>query len=265
MIDPEGEEPFLAGLEKAIREIEKAVEPWTQQLESKFGPKPFVRPFICDGPLTSCNVFIVGVNPRENMEFQKFWACGKYNKSAWEKEYLWKRYKGDEGAITEIIAGCKPGAIVSKTRMKIEIFCHSVGRPVLETNIYPVATDTETKLRGHPGKDETIVKLLLERLRPHVVIAHGNTARSCISRLLEVEKVIAYATRPAEFTEVRSKDRTRVTHLIALKQLGGRAGGRYGYDFMRGLGSHVRDVLLNGQEPEDGCGVPGEQQLQPVE
>ena len=230
MINDKDKERFLADLENAIR-----------TLETKLGPDaPFVRPFICDGPITECDVFIVGVNPRENMSFRPYWNGRDYAKQEWEKEYLWQRYKR---GITDMAAGREPDALASRTRKKIEVFCQAAAPArVLETNIYSVASESEEELDSHPGKDDTIFSLLLHGLQPRVLIAHGATARNYIARSLGV-KVIANGSDPTEFTQASLWDETRVTYLKALRHLGGRAGSAYGYGWMAQLGSHVRAIV----------------------
>jgi hypothetical protein len=230
VIHENNKEPFLAALENAIR-----------TLETKLGPNaPFVRPFICDGPITECDVFIVGVNPRENMSFWPYWNGSDYAKRDWEKEYLWQRYKR---GITDMAAGREPDALASRTRKKIEVFCQAAAPAhVLETNIYSVASENEKELDNHPGKDDAVFSLLLRGLQPRVVIAHGATARNYIARSLGV-KVIANGSDPTEFTQVRRWNGTRVTYIKALRHLGGRAGSAYGYGWMAQLGSRVREII----------------------
>jgi hypothetical protein len=229
MIEPADKGRFLAELETAVR-----------ALETKIGPDRFVRPFVCDGSLTSCDIFIVGVNPRENMAFRPFWNGHEYNKNAWEKEYLWQRYKR---AIADMAAGREPDAIASKTRKKIEVFCQSAFPiRVLETNIYPVSTDKEKELELHPGyMDHSVFALLLRELQPRVIIAQGATARTFISQLLGIG-VIASGGDPEEFTKARPWN--ALTYLKALKHLGGRAGSGYSYEWMSQFGAHVRSLLL---------------------
>jgi hypothetical protein len=202
VINDKDKERFLADLEHAIR-----------TLETKLGPDaPFVRPFICDGPITECDVFIIGVNPRENMPFRPYWNGRNYAKHEWEKEYLWQRYRR---GIIDMAAGREPDALASRTRKKVEVFCQAVAPArVLETNIYSVASENEKELDNQPGKDDTVFSLLLRGLQPRIVIAHGATARNYISRSLGV-KVIANGSDPAEFTQARPQDGSRATYLKA--------------------------------------------------
>jgi hypothetical protein len=222
MIVPEDEKQFQKDLEVAIF-----------TLESRLGPSPFVRPFVCDGPLNRCDVFIVGINPRRDMAFLPFWDGREYCKSNWEREYY-----GTGNA--------------SQTRNRLNFFCEGASpASVLETNIYPVATKTKKELNRTPAyMDDTIFALLLQSLRPRVVITHSETARIRVLELLEVQEsavqeiLLDMRKRPPDptsFTKAcpRPWGRTQVVYLKALKQL---AYGGYSYEFMRQLGSHAASL-----------------------
>jgi hypothetical protein len=229
MIIPEDKEQFLRELQDTIH-----------ALETKLGQSQFVRPFVCAGELTACDVFIVGVNPREDMEFRPYWDGISFNKAAWEDEYQRQRLSR---------TGSKS---MSPTRTKLNLICEGASPAnVLETNLYPVATSTERILRRDPARqNDAIFALLLRRLQPRVVITHGTTARDRVVELLalqenEVQEAMlhmkAKPSNPAQFTKARPRawGDSPVVYLKALRHL----GRNYSYDFMRQLGERVREIV----------------------
>ncbi len=229
MIIPEHKEQFLRELEDTIC-----------SLETKLGQGQFVRPFVCAGALTACDVFIVGVNPREEMEFRSYWDGSSFNKAAWEDEYQRQRLArtGRES--------------MSPTRTKLNLICEgALPANVLETNLYPFATSTEQILRRDPAlQNDAIFALLLRRLRPRVVITHGKTARDRVVKLLALQEnevreasldMKVKPSNPAQFTKARHRawGDSPVVYLKALRHL----GRNYSYDFMRQLGERVREIV----------------------
>jgi hypothetical protein len=228
MIIPENKDQFLRELGDTIR-----------SLETTLGQGQFVRPFVCAGALTVCDVFIIGVNPREDMEFRSYWDGSSFNKAAWEYEYQRQRLArtGRES--------------MSPTRTKLNMICEGALPNVLETNLYPVATSTERILRRDPARqNDAIFALLLRRLQPRVVITHGKTARDRVVELLglqenEVQEALldmkAKPSNPAQFIKARPRvwGESPVVYLKALQHL----GRNYSYEFMRQLGERAREIV----------------------
>jgi hypothetical protein len=233
MIKKNRERHFLNELERTIR-----------ALELKIGPHaPFVRPFICDGPVTACNIFLVGTNPQENIPFRPYWDGCAYHKRGWEKEYLWQRYKR---AISDIAAGQKSRTIVSSTRKKIELFCTAaLPARVLETNIYPIATRTEAELDLNPiYRDDSIFCLLFRELCPRLVVTHGSAARERVSTLLQGELDEPNASQSGLLRH--GAERAIPSHVISLRHLGGRSPGSFGYRSMIELGTSAKEAASVG-------------------
>lgn len=229
MIFPEDKEQFLKELEDAIR-----------ALETKLGQGQFVRPFVCAGALTACDVFIVGVNPREDMEFRLYWNGSSFSKSAWEDEYLRQRLARTGGKS------------LSPTRKKLSLICECASPAnVLETNLYPIATSTERVLGRDPARqDDAILALLPRSLRPRVMITHGTTARDRVVELLALQEnevqeaaldLKEQPPNPANFTKAhpRAWGGSQVVYFKALRHL----GRNYSYEFMRQLGVRVSEIV----------------------
>lgn len=229
MIIPEDQEQFPRELEDTIC-----------TLETKLERGQFVRPFVCEGTLTACDVFVVGVNPREDMEFRPYWDGSTFSKAAWEDEYRRRRLARK---------GCES---LSPTRRKLNLICEGASPAnVLETNLYPFATSTERILSRNPARqNDAIFALLLRRLRPRVVITHGTTACDRVVGLLELQEdevqeasldMKEQPSNPAQFIKVRPHawGDSPAVYFKALRHL----GRNYSYDFMRQLGERVRATV----------------------
>jgi hypothetical protein len=130
-----------------------------------------LRPFVCDGDPTKCRIFIVGTNPATTIEksFWDFWEIGYgFKKHEWQQEYhaarAARRRAGEHIQLT------------SPTRQRIEwIVAAAKPWPCLETNVFakPARTQADLELKD---RQNTILDLLLEQIRPAVIIAHGRAA-----------------------------------------------------------------------------------------
>jgi hypothetical protein len=66
---------------------------------------------------------------------------------------------------------------------------------VLETNLYPIATENARKLnklfkKGDYDKCTAVLKVLLECISPKVIIAHGKKSCTLIQDLVEPDKTV---------------------------------------------------------------------------
>jgi len=204
---------FLAQLENAISALEAKL-PQTA---------PYVRPFICDGDVTECNVFIVGTNPRENMPFRPFWDGRHFDKRDWERHYLWKRYAG---GLWPCPAGTRYPTRVSRVRKKLDVFCRAAAPcRVLEVNIYPIATRTEAELESHSEYKETaIFDLLWEALRPRFVLLHGRAVRTHREPFIKVPVRTNMGAAGVSLKEYAVWTGSPTTAVAALDRHLGRAG-----------------------------------------
>ena len=134
----------------------------TAKLEEILAKDPNVRPFVCDGRPEECRVFIVGTNPATAMRepFKDFWSSESgFDKKAWFKSY------GDQ----------RDGKW-SPTRHVIEgVIEAAPGVGFLETNVYATATASEADILSE-HRDSDFFKVLVETVRPKVIIAHGREA-----------------------------------------------------------------------------------------
>jgi hypothetical protein len=126
---------------------------------------------------------------------------------------------------------------VSRTRKKVELFCRAVAPArVLETNVYPVATDSEAELERHPHcKDDSILNCLWKGLQPGVVLVHGNLAEQHLRRLLGLSTSL-----PQDWLWARPWDPDRITYVKFIARHLSRAGS---LGAMRQLGSEVSALL----------------------
>ena len=141
------------------------------KLDELMDKKPSARPFVCKGRPEACDVFIVGTNPATSMKepFKDFWSSESgFDKKAWFKSY------GDQ----------RDGKW-SPTRHVIEgVIEAAPGVGFLETNVYATATPSETGLLPE-HRDSDFFKLLVETIRPKVIIAHGREAYRAVGTFFD--------------------------------------------------------------------------------
>lgn len=144
-----------------------------QQIEAIIGRPSNQRPFVCDGSPLDCRVFIVGLNPASASErdFWEFWNLETgFEKRAWFESYIAER------AQRPLKPGKSRRNLVSNTRRVLQwVITSAVHTPILETNIYSSATEDASDLT-HNMRCTRPFDFLIERLKPHLVVAHGNDA-----------------------------------------------------------------------------------------
>ena len=131
------------------------------------------RPFVCDGNPLECNIFIVGINPATKMEinFEDFWNDDGFDKQKWIEAYK------NERANAPLKVGKKKRLLVSPTRRNIDhIIKHITSGKVLETNLYIKQTNEEHELKKKDKKTD-IFELLINEIKPKIVILHGKSVR----------------------------------------------------------------------------------------
>ena len=131
------------------------------------------RPFVCTGSPLACRVFIVGQNPvRETTNFWRYWSDDDgMNRAAWRERYLAKN-------------------ALSPTRKRIERLADLISAPVLETNIWCVEAGSGKHLT-RADRSTAVFEMLLEQIRPAVVVAHGSKAISLLGQMSTGAQVIA--------------------------------------------------------------------------
>ena len=132
------------------------------KLDELMDKKPSARPFVCKGRPEACDVLIVGTNPATTMKkpFKCFWSAKHgFDKKAWLKSYEEQR-NGKWSRTRHVIEGVLEAA---------------PGVGFLETNVYATATTVEADLLAE-HRDSNFFELLVETVRPKVIIAHGREA-----------------------------------------------------------------------------------------
>ncbi|WP_445656554.1 hypothetical protein [Achromobacter sp. NCFB-sbj8-Ac1-l] len=155
------------------------LEMFETELSSLIGRPTDLRPFVCNGSPLSCEVFIVGLNPASPMRngFWSFWhASYGFDKQKWLNEYIYERS----------IRPLKPGRTrrnkISNSRRVIEwINCALGPAKALETNLYSAPSEEFNDLHQHK-RITAPFDFLLDRIRPKIVIAHGDDAISHIRK-----------------------------------------------------------------------------------
>lgn len=149
-------------------------------LEAVIGRPTEMRPFVCEGSPLRCRVFIVGFNPATAMtaSFWDFWRPGYgFDKAAWFREY--KR----ERSLQPLKPGKTRRNEVSNTRRVMDWVIAAVPRyACLETNIHALPSKDKRGLLFE-RRETAPFRFLLERIRPAVVVAHGEDAIAETKRL----------------------------------------------------------------------------------
>lgn len=166
-----------------------AITDFESELVALIGRPTDLRPFVCEGSPLECEVFIVGINPATTMseDFWHFWRSGYgFDKAAW-----FKTYKEDRKA-RPLKEGKTRRNKVSNTRRVIDWILEETA-PVrcLETNIYSAPTETATDLKSE-NRVTAPFDFLLARIKPRIIVAHGDDAVSYVqskelsARVIEV-------------------------------------------------------------------------------
>ena len=149
------------------------VEKFERNIKQLLNEDNNARPFLCEGLPFECDIFLVGINPATTTNFWKYWTqeygC---DKQAWLEEYK-KNHNGKLG----------------KTRNYIEMFFQSI-KPlkVLETNIYPFASDREADLDSK-YKQTDLFEFLVETIKPKVIVGHGASTIKQLSKMYKTDLV----------------------------------------------------------------------------
>jgi hypothetical protein len=144
------------------------------ELRHLIGQSTKVRPFVCNGSPLACKGFIVGFNPATEMaaDFWDFWRSGfGFDRAAWFAEYKADRQR------RPLRPGKKSRPAVSNSRRVMEwVIEEAAPIAILETNIFGLPTPKATDLP--PGdRDTSPFDLLMKRVKPDVIVVHGNEAR----------------------------------------------------------------------------------------
>ncbi|QXI65989.1 hypothetical protein CP157_03781 (plasmid) [Paracoccus marcusii] len=143
------------------------------RLKSLIGDPCSGRPFVCTGSPLACRVLIVGQNPaKETANFWRYWSDDDgINRVAWRERYLAKN-------------------ALSPTRKRIEHLADLISAPVLETNIWCVEAGSGKHLT-RADRSTAVFEMLLDQIRPAVVVAHGSKAISLLGQMSTRAQVIA--------------------------------------------------------------------------
>jgi len=149
------------------------LENFARELELHIGLPSNARPFVCEGSPLTCIAFIVGFNAATELRFDfwKHWRDGYgFDKATWFAEYLAER------AARPLKPGRTRRLPVSTTRKRLNIVVDAAA-PVrcLETNIHSVASASAAEL-AVSDRGTAVFDFLLARVRPRVILAHGDEA-----------------------------------------------------------------------------------------
>ena len=143
------------------------------KLDELMDKKPSARPFVCKGRPEACDVLIVGTNPATTMKkpFKCFWSAKHgFDKKAWLKSYEEQR-NGKWSRTRHVIEGVLEAA---------------PGVGFLETNVYATATASEADILPE-HRDSKFFKLLVDTVRPKIIIAHGRKAHRGVAAVLSCD------------------------------------------------------------------------------
>lgn len=150
-----------------------AIADFERELVALIGRPTDLRPFVCNGSPLDCEAFIVGFNPATTMsaDFWQFWRSGRgFDKAAWFSAYLKDRQD------RPLSPGKTRRNAISNTRRVIDWILEGAS-PVrcLETNIYSAPTEQAADLVSKQ-RVTAPVDFLLAKLRPRVIVVHGDDA-----------------------------------------------------------------------------------------
>lgn len=137
---------------------------------SEFGLSAYDRPFTCDGIPDRCEIFIVGSNPARPLRqpFASYWSDDRrFNKRS----------------LLDDIEPWTP------TRRNIEHVAREAGYDTtLDANIWVKDSPRETQLAPE-HRDTRLFEWMFWRLKPKVVLAHGDHAKDFFEFRLECKGV----------------------------------------------------------------------------
>ncbi len=155
-----------------------------KQLKEKLKNFENPRPFICNGNLLECEVFIVGINAATEMEksFWNFWVSEKgFQKEKWFENYIKERQS------KPLAPGKTRRNKISSTRQRIELIVNSAKSvKILETNLFSKATPKASDLKNKE-KDTSIFEFLLKSIQPKFILIHGSETLNYLKKLYKIE------------------------------------------------------------------------------
>lgn len=151
-----------------------ALDQFEAKLKHLIGERADVRPFVCNGSPLTCKAFIIGFNPATEMaiNFWDFWRSGfGFERDAWFAEYKAERQR------RPLSAGKQSRPAVSNSRRVIEwIIQEAAPVSILETNLFALPTERARYLEAK-DKNMSPFDLLMEWIKPEVIVVHGNEAK----------------------------------------------------------------------------------------
>lgn len=163
------------------KETSPALSLFAQQLKHLLGQPALTRPFVVDGSPLDADVFIIGFNAASvpSEDFWQFWN----DEFGFDLEQWRKSYESDR-------------ARPSQTRLRLNRLRDALGSHVLETNVFDIASKTQSALKPQDRRT-SVLGLLLERGSPKVIVTHGNEAARQVGTYLKLEEGL-----PSEFTTI---------------------------------------------------------------
>ena len=148
-----------------------SLRPFREGLEASIRTDRAVRPFVCDGSPLHCRAFIVGINAASDVSFWRFWD----DETGFDKKRWYDLYRAQRAGVDK-----KP---VSPTRQRIgRIVCAAAPGPILETNLYSVATAKAGDLKENDKRTDAI-EFLLREVSPRILLLHGKAVKEHFERL----------------------------------------------------------------------------------
>lgn len=152
---------------------------FASELQQLMGRPSMLRPFVCEGSPLTCAAFIVGFNAATDVtaDFWSHWRDGYgFDKAAWYVDYLSAR------AAKPLKPGRTRRLAMSTTRKRIELVIKAAA-PVrcLETNIYSTPSASASELSSDL-RSTAVFDFLLKRIKPRVILAHGEDAVAYMRR-----------------------------------------------------------------------------------
>ena len=151
--------------------------------------QPYFRPFICDGEITNCDVFIVGINPATPI-YEKDMEMDEYASLLMRSDDFYKLYH----KVREAAGKAK----ISRTRIGMISFVNELkrrtGKAIIETNVIPFPTDNIKELKKVPGHvinhAKEIFYRVLTEYTPRVIIVHSKTSLAYLVDTLAENKMV---------------------------------------------------------------------------
>jgi hypothetical protein len=164
------------------------VDDFERALVALIGRPTDLRPFVCEGSPSACDVFLVGCKPATTMrrDFWEFWRRGYgYDKVAWVQGI--RRSSRSQSAEARRMRRQK----VSATRRNVECFVEgAAGVRVLETNVHARASRDMRSL-DPASREVAPFRFLLDTVMPKVVVVNCKPALEAMAALDTSVTVIA--------------------------------------------------------------------------